>query len=130
LIDPQIIKALKEASLRDVKVDIVIDPSCPVRGIEKLGDDVRVNIYDISSGIMHHKFILFSGLKVLGEGSYNFTFSAQNKNRENFSFYLGTKEHGFCQKKYRNFSKRFKQLLGHSVSYEPDRMINQESAIA
>ena len=128
LADTVILKALQEAiQKRNIIVDIIVDPTCPARGIESIHRDAHVHIYNIKSGIMHHKFILFCGLKVLGEGSYNFTYSAQNKNRENFSFYHGKKKNEFCHQKYLHFSKRFDYLLQSCSDFEPGRLIGKEA---
>ncbi|HJM68376.1 MAG TPA: phospholipase D-like domain-containing protein [Candidatus Babeliales bacterium] len=127
LIDPKILEALEEAiEARNVSVDIIVDPTCPEKALETLYPVTNTYIYNIKSGIMHHKFILFTGLKVLGEGSYNFTYSAQHRNRENFSFYHAVKKNNFCLQKYKNFSKRFDKLLKNATEYEPGRMMLQE----
>jgi len=127
LIDPKIIQALTTAiETRNVAVDVIVDPTCPEKGLESLYPIAHIYVYDIKNGIMHHKFILFTGLKVLGEGSYNFTYSAQHRNRENFSFYHAAKKNTFCFQKYKNFSKRFDNLLKNSLEYEPGRMMLQK----
>lgn len=120
LIDMQIIKALiRAAETNRVTIDVIVDPTCPPQNLEKLYYDANIYRYCIDKGIMHHKFILFSSLKILGEGSYNFTYSAQYKNRENFSFYHVERPDTLCARKYKQFETRFNTLLKQSLPYDP-----------
>ena len=118
LVDTAIIKALKSAASRGVHIDIIIDQGCPERSIENLSKFTPLYICSPRKGIMHHKFILFHGLKIVGEGSYNATFSAQFRNRENFSFFAYKQEHDIFYPKFQKFSQRFAQLRAESSLYK------------
>ncbi len=83
LTDPQISQALLEVSQRGLEVLILLDdePSKGSRGCFLMGRGISVKHY-VDSGIMHHKFAVIDGQKLI-TGSYNWTTSAQTRNEEN-----------------------------------------------
>lgn len=85
-----ICEALVEAVSRDVTVEIILlsdeinrNSSLNFNILEKIG----ISIYWYSAaniGLMHHKFCIIDDLTVL-TGSYNWTITANSKNRENIT---------------------------------------------
>lgn len=84
--------ALVQAIKRGVKVEIVVDGSALYNNrsiaLNKIHEHIPLMVYHPSNdGLMHDKFILFAtahnGQPTMITGSYNFTYSAQQKNREN-----------------------------------------------
>jgi phospholipase D len=83
---PDIINSLKEATKRNVNVEIILDSSnfskkkLPlIRELEEVG----IKIYKAKvSGIAHNKIMIIDEKKVL-TGSFNFTKSADARNAEN-----------------------------------------------
>jgi hypothetical protein len=128
LVDTAIMKALKNAASKGVHLDIIVDQGCPERSIENLSKFTPLYICSPRKGIMHHKFILFHGLKIIGEGSYNATFSAQFRNRENFSFFAYKQERDIFYPKFQKFSQRFAQLRSESSLYKPSKRSFSEKA--
>jgi len=95
LTEHEIAKALADAHKRGVQVEIIADHGCAFTGWSKIkylvNQGVTVYVWPPSKvadkAIMHNKFILFwsslDGKALLWSGSYNFTWSASFKNREN-----------------------------------------------
>jgi len=100
LTDYNIVKALLDANLRGVQVEIVFDSSAvQKRNIKRTrllkGRGVKIFVYKAPSkyanknmsNIMHNKFIVFGenifGKSLLWTGSFNFTYSAHKCNQEN-----------------------------------------------
>jgi len=83
LTDPEIADALLEIARRGIELKILLDdePSKGSKGCLLLSAGIAVKQY-VDSGIMHHKFAVVDGERVL-TGSYNWTTSAQTRNEEN-----------------------------------------------
>ncbi len=83
LTDPEIAEALLEIARRGIELKILLDdePSKGSKGCLLLRAGIAVKQY-VDSGIMHHKFAVVDGEKVI-TGSYNWTTSAQTRNEEN-----------------------------------------------
>jgi phosphatidylserine/phosphatidylglycerophosphate/cardiolipin synthase-like enzyme len=84
--------ALIQALNRGVTVELVLDGSALYNNrsiaLNKIHEHIPLIVYHPSNdGLMHHKFMLFAtannGYPAMITGSYNFTYSAQQKNREN-----------------------------------------------
>ncbi len=79
-----IIKALEQAKARNVKIQILTDriqafgKSSKVKQLHNKGFDIKIHSHD---RIMHHNFAIFDNAKDI-EGSFNWTYSAANKNAE------------------------------------------------
>lgn len=86
--DNNIAKTLLHAIKRGVKVEIIVDKTflkdhgATINYLKDHGANIIV--YN-SYGIMHHKIILLESQKKVGFGSYNFSISANKRNRENFT---------------------------------------------
>jgi phosphatidylserine/phosphatidylglycerophosphate/cardiolipin synthase-like enzyme len=79
-----IVSALLAAKSRQVDVKVIIDKNHPenIAGIQRmLQSDIPIWI-DKSSGIAHNKIMIIDEHKVI-TGSFNFTYSAERRNREN-----------------------------------------------
>lgn len=83
LTDPEIAQALLETFRRGLEVQILLDdePSRGSKGCLLLSAGIPVKEF-ADSGIMHHKFAVIDGAKLIN-GSYNWTTSAQTRNEEN-----------------------------------------------
>jgi phosphatidylserine/phosphatidylglycerophosphate/cardiolipin synthase-like enzyme len=83
LTDPEIADALIEIAKRGIELKILLDdePSKGSKGCLLLSAGIPVKQY-VDSGIMHHKFAVVDGERVI-TGSYNWTTSAQTRNEEN-----------------------------------------------
>ncbi len=83
LTDPEIAQAVLEVSRRGLEVLILLDdePSRGSKGCLLVSEGISVKQY-VDSGIMHHKFAVIDGTKLI-TGSYNWTTSAQTRNEEN-----------------------------------------------
>lgn len=90
--DKEVADALLEAKNRGIKIELVIDAgalySTRSVALKKLRKGMPIYLYHCpDDGIMHNKFIIFERnvqhKPVLWTGSYNFSYSAQDKNREN-----------------------------------------------
>lgn len=90
----EIVKALKKASRRGVKIRILTDRfqasnrSSKVRELHDCGINIRVHS---KYKIEHNKFAVFDG-KIASSGSYNWTNPATSKNSENCIFFNRNKE--------------------------------------
>lgn len=86
LTDKEIAKALIEANKRGVKIEGIVDKQCSTGMNKKFMSDLKKNfkitVIKKNYGIMHHKFAIIDR-KIIITGSYNWTFSANNKNYEN-----------------------------------------------
>ncbi len=87
LTDKEVIKALLDARKRGVKIEGIIDKQCASGAsskklISELKKNLKINIINKKYGIMHHKFAVIDR-KIVITGSYNWTFSANNRNYEN-----------------------------------------------
>jgi phosphatidylserine/phosphatidylglycerophosphate/cardiolipin synthase-like enzyme len=84
--DDRIAKAILDAHKRKVKIRIVTDDEkardlgSDIQRLSAAGIEIRM---DASLHHMHHKYALFDGTYLL-TGSYNWTRSADTKNKENF----------------------------------------------
>ncbi|MCS6936487.1 MAG: phospholipase D family protein [Candidatus Bipolaricaulota bacterium] len=83
LTDPEIAQALQEAFRKGLEIQILLDDE-PSRGSKGcLLRDAGIPVKEFAdSGIMHHKFAVVDGEKLL-TGSYNWTTAAQTRNEEN-----------------------------------------------
>jgi len=83
LTDPEIADALLEIARRGIELKILLDdePSRSSKGCLLRRAGIAVKQY-VDTGIMHHKFAVVDGEKVI-TGSYNWTTSAQTRNEEN-----------------------------------------------
>ncbi|MCL6643041.1 MAG: FAM83 family protein [Candidatus Bipolaricaulota bacterium] len=83
LTDPEIADVLLEIARRGMELKILLDdePSRGSKGCLLWSAGVAVKQY-VDSGIMHHKFAVVDGERVI-TGSYNWTTSAQTRNEEN-----------------------------------------------
>ena len=110
-----IINSLVEAKNRNVKIRILTDKvqaanhSSKVEFLHDLGFDIKVNS---KFRIMHHKFAIFDNYKVIN-GSFNWTFSAANKNAEDC--FLSDNENNI-----ETFNNRFNEL------WEMNKLNNSE----
>lgn len=86
----EIVKALKKAHDRGVKIRILTDrlqasnKSSKVRDLYNYGINIRVHS---RFKIEHNKFAVFDG-KIASSGSYNWTNPASDKNSENCIFFI------------------------------------------
>lgn len=92
LTDGEIADALLEAKKRGVSIEIVVDAGALYQtrsaALKKLRKTLPLYLYhSCDDGIMHNKFMIFErnakNHSFVLIGSYNFTYSAQNKNKEN-----------------------------------------------
>ena len=87
--NPNIIDALFKAKDRGVKIRILTDrlqafgKSSKVELLHDSDFNIRVHSHD---RIMHHKFAIFDDKKAV-EGSFNWTYSAANKNSEDCNIF-------------------------------------------
>ncbi len=83
LTDPEIAQALIETFQRGLELQILLDdePSKGSKGCALLAAGIPVKEF-ADSGIMHHKFAVIDGARLIN-GSYNWTTSAQTRNEEN-----------------------------------------------
>ena len=90
----EIVKALKKANNRGVKIRILTDrlqaagKNSKVRELYDCGINIRVHS---KFKIEHNKFAIFDK-KIASSGSYNWTNPASDKNRENCIFFIKNKE--------------------------------------
>ena len=96
--DRDISKALIRASERGVKVRGVIEKKNDNKQSKILKNKKIVKLKG-SEGLMHHKFLIIDK-KTLLTGSYNYTYSADNKNDENF---LTIKDKNIIAQYYQEF---------------------------
>lgn len=96
--DKNISNALIKACERGVKVRGVIEKKNSNKLAEKLKNKKMVKLKG-SEGLMHHKFLIIDRRKLL-TGSYNYTYSADNRNDENF---LIIKDKSIVSKYYQEF---------------------------
>ncbi len=85
---PQISSALKRAKLRGVTVTVIVDKSQLKAPKSQLTTLKNVNIptfIDHKPAIAHNKIIIIDE-KLVITGSYNFSYSAENRNAENVLF--------------------------------------------
>jgi phosphatidylserine/phosphatidylglycerophosphate/cardiolipin synthase-like enzyme len=121
LTDDQIATALKKAKKRGVEVTIVTDAKhvekCPHTKIIELHQiGIPIRVYDHKKGgLMHHKFLILekniNDQPILSTGSYNFTNSAQLRNRENVTITDNPNT-------IRSYTKEFKNLQNASVTLD------------
>jgi phosphatidylserine/phosphatidylglycerophosphate/cardiolipin synthase-like enzyme len=83
LTDPEIAQELLDTLNRGIELQILLDdePSKGSKGCLLWSKGIAVKQY-VDSGIMHHKFAVVDGQKLI-TGSYNWTTSAQTRNEEN-----------------------------------------------
>lgn len=83
LTDPEISQVLIETFKRGVEVQILLDEDQGKgsKGCRLLSEGIPVKQY-LDIGIMHHKFAVFDGERLI-TGSYNWTTAAQTRNEEN-----------------------------------------------
>lgn len=90
----EIINALTRAKERGVQIRILTDrlqaygESSQVPFLHEQGFDIRVHSHD---RIMHHKFAIFDNTTAI-QGSFNWTYSAANKNSEDCNVLQSTKD--------------------------------------
>ncbi|QED23021.1 phospholipase D-like domain-containing protein [Candidatus Deianiraea vastatrix] len=100
-----IINQLIKAKDRNVKIRILTDSiqafgkSSKVKLLHDAGFDIKIHSKD---RIMHHKFAIFDNQKAI-EGSFNWTYSAANKNAEDCNIFDSEKD-------VNTLKKRFKKL--------------------
>ena len=82
-----ILYALVDAKARDVTIQVIIDKNHPEnqKGITKMLEMGIPVWIDRSSGIAHNKVMIIDESTVI-TGSFNFTYSANHRNRENLLF--------------------------------------------
>ena len=103
--DDRVSDAIIDAHERRLKVRVISDDDksgdrgSDIRRLESAGVEVRV---DHTDDHMHHKFAIFDH-RLLLNGSYNWTRSAANRNKENF---LVTGEPRFVE----GFARQFERL--------------------
>lgn len=84
-----IVKALEKAKSRNVKIRILTDriqafgKGSKVKFLHDEGFDIKIHSKD---RIMHHKFAIFDD-NFASEGSFNWTYSAANKNAEDCNIF-------------------------------------------
>lgn len=97
LSEVKIIKELVEAKKRNIKVEVIIDNGCitkiNISNLHKLVDcGITLNVFGkkVERGpmpLMHNKYFIFSknleNKTILTTGSFNCTYSAQARNKEN-----------------------------------------------
>ena len=100
-----IIEQLLNAKDRGVKIRILTDrlqafgKSSKVKLLHDIGFDIKIHSKD---RIMHHKFAIFDNQKAV-EGSFNWTYSAANKNAEDCNIFDDERD-------IQTLNKRFKKL--------------------
>jgi len=100
-----IVKALEKAKNRNIKIRILTDriqafgKSSKVKLLHDAGFDIKIHSKD---RIMHHKFAIFDNQKAV-EGSFNWTYSAANKNAEDCNIFDSEKD-------VKTLKRRFKKL--------------------
>ncbi len=80
--DKQIMSSLLKASERGVQVRGIVEKR-NAKPVQKLHKKKIIKLRGRKEGLMHHKFMIIDR-KYLLTGSYNYTYSADNKNDENF----------------------------------------------
>ena len=119
----QIVKALKKAHDRGVKIKILTDrlqasgKSSKVRELYDYGINIRVHS---KNKIEHNKFAVFDG-KTATTGSYNWTNPASVKNSENCLFLTDNKD---IIEKYNN---RFKYLWQINTKSASDKWFERKN---
>lgn len=102
-----IIEALLEAKKKGIKIRILTDrlqafgKSSKVELLHNMGFDIRVHSHD---RIMHHKFAIFDRIKA-SEGSFNWTYSAANKNAEDCNIFDVNNDIKTLQKRFNKLWK-------------------------
>lgn len=93
--DQQITKAFLNAAQKKIQLTFIIDKeglsSMHSKVLHLFNSGIPVYIFppigniddSVISGLMHNKIILFLGQKIIITGSFNYTKSAQDRNREN-----------------------------------------------
>ncbi len=106
LTDPEIAQELINISKRGVALKLLLDdePSKSSKGCLLKDVGIPVKQY-VDTGIMHHKFAVIDGEKVI-TGSYNWTTSAKTRNEENL---LVIESSELAQA----FAREFSQLWAH-----------------
>ncbi len=100
-----IIDSLIKAKDRGVKIRILTDriqafgKSSKVKLLHDAGFDIKIHSKD---RIMHHKFAIFDNQRAI-EGSFNWTYSAANKNSEDCNIFDDEKD-------IKTLKRRFKKL--------------------
>lgn len=100
-----IIDSLIKAKDKGVKIRILTDriqafgKSSKVKLLHDAGFDIKIHSKD---KIMHHKFAIFDNQKAV-EGSFNWTYSAANKNSEDCNIFDGESD-------IKTLKRRFKKL--------------------
>ena len=103
----KIVKALEKAKNRNVKIKILTDriqafvKSSKVKQIHDAGFDIKIHSKD---RIMHHKFAIFDNSKAI-EGSFNWTYSAANKNAEDCNVFDKEEDIKVLQKRFKKLWK-------------------------
>jgi phosphatidylserine/phosphatidylglycerophosphate/cardiolipin synthase-like enzyme len=101
----KIVKALEKAKNRNIKIKILTDriqafgKSSKVKLLYDRDFDIKIHSKD---RIMHHKFAIFDNQKAV-EGSFNWTYSAANKNAEDCNIFDNEKD-------IKTLKRRFKKL--------------------
>jgi mitochondrial cardiolipin hydrolase len=117
----RIIKELIEAKKRDITVEVIIDNICVTKlnmnNLHKLADcNIPLKVFNIkalkgNSPIMHHKYFIFEnnvdGKSILTTGSFNCTYTAQAKNKENL---IITENLSLISKFQKNFAQLKEQV--------------------
>lgn len=116
-----ITQALIAAHKRGILVEMVADRSnaqnswSKIKQLGRAGIELYTYPADLTEGIMHHKFIIFSNTidnkQVLVTGSYNLTNSASSRNEENVII-LDDKD------LIAPFGRQFELLKRRSIAYE------------
>lgn len=116
LTDPEIAQAISESFKRGLELQILLDdePSRGSKGCLLWSAGIPVKQY-VDTGIMHHKFVIIDGAKVI-TGSYNWTTAAQTRNEENLIAIESTE---LAQ----GFEREFQRLWTHKKA----RFLDQQS---
>ena len=115
LTDIQMIDALKKAQLNQVKVILIFDQKQMHNNqtifftLNNAGITFRT--LDIQNASMHHKFIVIDDITTI-TGSFNWTYSAQNKNYENI---VVIKDSDVAEQYKREFDSIWKRITSTSI---------------
>jgi phosphatidylserine/phosphatidylglycerophosphate/cardiolipin synthase-like enzyme len=105
----EIAEALTRAAKRDVGVRIILDSSQKELKYSRWGElqraDIPVHFFE-GEGLLHHKVAVIDKAKILS-GSFNWTISADKRNRENLILISD-------EKLARTFSDYFERLFGQT----------------
>lgn len=121
-LSPSIAGALKNAKNKGVKIDLIVDSEQMAKSVHmrKLLENLCCNQIDVwvcNELTMHNKFSIFSknsrDRSFVATGSYNFTSSAENNNRENVVIISSNRVTNAYLQEFKRLVEGSKRLIVH-----------------